>query len=207
LTEPLVAREVAAAMPDESALVVASSMPIRDLDLMMRPRDGVHVFANRGVSGIDGFVSTAAGIALAHKASWDEGTTVALAGDLSMLHDVNGLLIGDGYPMDLTFVVVNNDGGGIFSLLPQAGDEDRAAFDRLFGTPPGVDFAGVMTAYGATHRLVRDVAELRAALAADRDRTGVRIVEVRTDRAENADLHRRMAIAASEAVARYVIQP
>ncbi|MDQ1685031.1 MAG: 2-succinyl-5-enolpyruvyl-6-hydroxy-3-cyclohexene-carboxylate synthase [Frankiaceae bacterium] len=184
LTEPLVAREVAASAPDGTALVVASSMPIRDLDLTMRPRDGIHIYANRGVSGIDGFVSTAAGIALAHK-----GKTIALAGDLSLLHDVNGLLIRDGYPIDLTLVVVNNDGGGIFSLLPQA--DASGTFERLFGTPHGVDLAGAVTAYGATHRLVQDAAELRTALAGPG--SGLRVVEVRTDRAANAELHRRLA--------------
>ncbi len=200
LTEPLVAREVAAGVPDATALVVASSMPIRDLDLTMRPRDGVRVYANRGVSGIDGFVSTAVGIALAHK-----GKTVALAGDLSMLHDVNGLLVGDGYPIDLTFVVVNNEGGGIFSLLPQADGADRDTFDRLFGTPHGVDLARVVSAYGASHRLVRDVGELRAALAADGN--GIGIVEVRTNRTANAALHHEIATAASDALARHVQRP
>jgi len=200
LTEPLVAREVAASLPTGTALVVASSMPIRDLDLTMRPRDGIYIHANRGVSGIDGFVSTAVGIALSHKEK-----TVALAGDLSLLHDVNGLLVRDGYPIDLTVVVVNNDGGGIFSLLPQAA-ADRAdsdgggTFERLFGTPPGVDLAGVVTAYGATHRLVRDVEELRAAVSTAGE--GIRVVEVRTDRAANAELHRRLVADAAAAVAR-----
>jgi len=200
LTEPLVAREVAAAAPDGAALVVASSMPIRDLALTMRPRDGLRVFANRGVSGIDGFVSTAVGISLAHN-----GSTVALAGDLSLLHDLNGLLVRDGYPIDLTIVVVNNDGGGIFSLLPQAGADDRRTFERLFGTPHGVDVAAVVKGYGATHRLVDDVAGLHAALTASN--AGIRVVEVRTDRTANADLHRRLATSATGAVARYVEQP
>jgi len=199
LTEPAVARHVAAAVADGTALVVASSMPIRDLDLTMRPRDGVRVYANRGVSGIDGFVSTAAGIALAHNGS-PGSATVALAGDLSLLHDVNGLLVRDGYPIDLTIVVVNNDGGGIFSLLPQAGGDDAATFERLFGTPHGVDLAAAVTAYGARHRLVRDVEELRAAVAGPPG-DGIRVVEVRTDRAANAELHRRLAEAAASAVA------
>ncbi|MDQ1746595.1 MAG: 2-succinyl-5-enolpyruvyl-6-hydroxy-3-cyclohexene-carboxylate synthase, partial [Frankiaceae bacterium] len=199
LTEPLVAREVAAAVPDGTALVVASSMPIRDLDLTMRPRDGVYVHANRGVSGIDGFVSTAVGIALAHKEK-----TVALAGDLSLLHDVNGLLVRDGYPIDLTLVVVNNDGGGIFSLLPQAGGDDGATFERLFGTPHGVDLAGVVTAYGAAHRVVADAAELRDAVTGGPQVGGIRVVEVRTDRTANAELHRRLAQAAATAVTAYL---
>ena len=162
----------------------------------MRPREGVRVYANRGVSGIDGFVSTAAGIALAHNEK-----TVALAGDLSLLHDVNGLLVRDGYPIDLTIVVVNNDGGGIFSLLPQAGG-DPATFERLFGTPHGVDLAQAVMSYGATHRLVRDLGELRTAITAAGE--GIRVVEVRTDRAANAELHRRLGEAAAAAVAPHV---
>jgi 2-succinyl-5-enolpyruvyl-6-hydroxy-3-cyclohexene-1-carboxylate synthase len=197
LTEPLVAREVAANVPAGTALVVGSSMPIRDLDLTMRPRDGIRIFANRGVSGIDGFVSTAAGISLAHK-----GNTVALAGDLSLLHDVNGLLIRDGYPLDLTLVVVNNDGGGIFSLLPQAGAGDAAAFDRLFGTPHGVDLAAVVTAYGGMHALAGDPDELRAAIGATAD--GIRVLEVRTDRGANAELHRRIGTEAAAAVTQFL---
>src|SRR4051794_3565048 len=147
LSEPRVARDVAARVPTGSALVVASSMPIRDLDLTMRPRDDLRVIANRGVSGIDGFVSTAVGVALAH-----HGPVVALAGDLSLLHDVNGLLC-DPRP-DLTLVVVNNNGGGIFSLLPQASGDDAATFERLFGTPHGLDIGRVASAYDVAHSLV-----------------------------------------------------
>jgi 2-succinyl-5-enolpyruvyl-6-hydroxy-3-cyclohexene-1-carboxylate synthase len=197
LTEPLVARDVAANVTAGTALVVASSMPIRDLDLTMRPRDDIQIFANRGVSGIDGFVSTAAGIALAHNEN-----TVALAGDLSLLHDVNGLLIRDGHPLGLTLVVVNNDGGGIFSLLPQAEAGDRATFDRIFGTPHGADLAAIVTAYGGMHARIGDIDELRTAIAAPAD--GIRVLEVRTDRGANAELHRRLAAEASAAVARYL---
>jgi 2-succinyl-5-enolpyruvyl-6-hydroxy-3-cyclohexene-1-carboxylate synthase len=194
LTEPLVARALAAGVPAGAVLVVASSMPIRDLDLTMRPRDGVRVVASRGVSGIDGFVSTAIGVALAHG-----GRTFALAGDLSLLHDINGLVVRDGHQLDLTLVVVNNDGGGIFSLLPQAAADDAERFERLFGTPHGVDVERLAAAYGVGHRHVSDVDGFAAALADGGN--GVRIVEVRTDRAANADLHRRLATAAARAVA------
>jgi 2-succinyl-5-enolpyruvyl-6-hydroxy-3-cyclohexene-1-carboxylate synthase len=196
LSEPLVAREVAALVPDDAALVVSSSMPIRDLDAVMRPRP-VRVVANRGVSGIDGFVSTAQGIALAN-----DGPTVALAGDLSLLHDVNGLLPGPDTRPAVTYVVINNDGGGIFSLLPQRTGVAAADFERAFGTPHGMDLAALAAAYQVGHSLASSVEELRAALGGPAQ---LRIVEVRTDRADNADLHARLRDAAAEAVAR--LQP
>jgi 2-succinyl-5-enolpyruvyl-6-hydroxy-3-cyclohexene-1-carboxylate synthase len=192
LTEPRVARDLTAALPDGALLVVASSMPIRDVDLTMRPRRGLRIVANRGVSGIDGFVSTAAGAALAHR-----GPTWALAGDLSLLHDVNGLAA-DPRP-DLTIVVVNNDGGGIFSLLPQS-TLPPASFERAWGTPHGVEPATVAAAYGVEHHVLRSAADLAAAVGTSPE--GVRMLEVRTERTANADLHRRLQAAAADAVAR-----
>jgi 2-succinyl-5-enolpyruvyl-6-hydroxy-3-cyclohexene-1-carboxylate synthase len=194
LTEPQVARDVAALVPGGTALVVSSSMPIRDLDLVMRPRSDIDVYANRGVSGIDGFVSTAQGIALGRESA---EPTIALCGDLSLLHDINGLMPGPDARPDITYVVINNDGGGIFSLLPQGSSVDPAAFERLFGTPHGMSLERVAAAYDVSHTLVATADELAAALSSY---GGVRIIEVRTDRAENAALHERLrAITASTA--------
>jgi 2-succinyl-5-enolpyruvyl-6-hydroxy-3-cyclohexene-1-carboxylate synthase len=151
------------------------------------------VVANRGVSGIDGFVSTVQGVALAHV-----GPTVALAGDLSLLHDINGLLPGPDTRPDVTYVVVNNDGGGIFSLLPQGTRVAPAEFERVFGTPHGMVLADLAAAYQLGHVLVSTAEELRAAVA---EPVGQRIVEVRTDRAENAALHERLRTTAAAAVA------
>jgi 2-succinyl-5-enolpyruvyl-6-hydroxy-3-cyclohexene-1-carboxylate synthase len=184
LNEPRVARDVAELLPSDAALVVASSMPIRDLDLVMKPRDDITVHANRGVSGIDGFVSTAQGIALAHG-----GRTVALCGDLSLLHDSNGLVTGGEPVPDVTYIVINNDGGGIFSLLPQGTAVDPVAFERLFGTPHGVNLAQLAAAYGIPHRLVTTADELRKAIAWY---GGIRIVEIRSDRRANAELHAQL---------------
>jgi 2-succinyl-5-enolpyruvyl-6-hydroxy-3-cyclohexene-1-carboxylate synthase len=188
LTEPRVARDVAAAVPPGGTLVVGSSMPIRDLDQVMAPRGDIRVLANRGVSGIDGFVSTAVGIALA-----SGGPTVALCGDLSLLHDANGLL---GADADLTIVVVNNDGGGIFSFLPQARHPD--GFERVFGTPHGADLSSLAAAYGAAHELVHAPERLHGKETVN---GGVRILEVRTDRAANVALHRRLRDAVEAALA------
>lgn len=193
LTEPRVARDVAAALPTGSALVVASSMPIRDLDATMQPRDGLHIVANRGVSGIDGFVSTALGVAVCHQG----GPTVALAGDLSVLHDVNGFLADD--RPDMTFVVINNDGGGIFSLLPQSAIANPQTFETLFGTPHGIDFAQLAAAYHLSHHEVKDADQLSIALA--EPPRGIRVIEVRTDRRDNAALHQQLREAAQAAVA------
>ncbi|HWC34967.1 MAG TPA: 2-succinyl-5-enolpyruvyl-6-hydroxy-3-cyclohexene-1-carboxylic-acid synthase [Mycobacteriales bacterium] len=185
LNEPRLARDVARLAPAGGALVVASSMPIRDLDLVMAPREDITVYANRGVSGIDGFVSTAIGIARARP----DSATVALCGDLSLVHDVNGLALGSERPPDIAFVVVNNDGGGIFSMLPQAAAVTPAAFERLFGTPHGVAIAHLAAAYGVEHRVISTTEELTAAVSAP---TGIRIAEVRTSRDANAALHARM---------------
>jgi 2-succinyl-5-enolpyruvyl-6-hydroxy-3-cyclohexene-1-carboxylate synthase len=200
LTEPRVARDVADLIHDDgdpsagAALVVASSMPIRDLDLTMRPRTGLRIVANRGVSGIDGFVSTAQGVALAHP-----GATYALAGDLSLLHDVNGLLGVNGSLAgdrpDLTMVVVNNDGGGIFSTLEQAAVP--APFERVFGTPHRARLAGLAAAAGIGHTVVTRAADLPAVLKGE----GIRVVEVPADRAAGTALRRRLAEAAAAAIA------
>lgn len=191
LTEPRVARDLSAALPDGAALVTASSMPIRDLDLTMRPRRGLTVFANRGVSGIDGFVSTAQGIALSRG-----GATWALAGDLSLLHDVNGFAVDR--PADVTYVVVNNNGGGIFSLLPQASAVEPATFERLFGTPHHVDLAALASAYGVGYATAATAQDLAREMS--KPPKGLTIVEVVTDRAANAALHDRLRHVAAGAV-------
>ncbi|MGW5265308.1 2-succinyl-5-enolpyruvyl-6-hydroxy-3-cyclohexene-1-carboxylic-acid synthase [Microbispora sp. NPDC004025] len=179
LTEPRLARDLVEVLPNGSLLFCGSSMPIRDLDQAMRPRRGLRLMANRGASGIDGLVSTAVGAALAHN-----GPAYALIGDLTLLHDQNGLILGPREPRpDLCLVVVNNDGGGIFSLLPQAAIEDP--FERVFGTPHGVDFGYLAAASGLPYTHVEDPEELSRAIKGD----GLRMVEARTDRARNAAVH------------------
>ncbi|MEO5877388.1 MAG: 2-succinyl-5-enolpyruvyl-6-hydroxy-3-cyclohexene-1-carboxylic-acid synthase [Streptosporangiaceae bacterium] len=190
VTEPRLARDLAATIPGGSLLFVAASMPIRDLDQTMRPRRGLRIMANRGASGIDGLVSTAIGTALAHS-----GRAYGLLGDLSFLHDQNGLILGPEEPRpDLALVVVNNQGGGIFSLLPQAAA--KGSFERVFGTPHRVDLAHLAAAHGIPYTRLASAGGLPKALAGD----GLRIIEARTDRDSNAALHGRMRQAAHEAV-------
>jgi 2-succinyl-5-enolpyruvyl-6-hydroxy-3-cyclohexene-1-carboxylate synthase len=184
-SEPRTARDLAAWCPDGATLVAASSMPIRDLESFMRPRRGLRVIANRGASGIDGFVSTTLGAALAGR-----GPTVALAGDLSMLHDQNGLLLARSSSVDAVFVVVNNDGGGIFSFLPQA--EFPGDFERLFGTPHGMSFEAVAALYRCGYRRVDQAADLTVAVGEALLAGGVHLVEVPTERTANVVLHREI---------------
>ena len=182
VSEPRIARDLAAHAPDGAILVVAASMPVRDLDWFMAPRDGLRVTGNRGANGIDGFVSTTLGAALA-----SDGPVLALAGDLSMLHDQNGLLIARNEDIDAVFVVLNNDGGGIFSFLPQA--ESVPDFERAFATPHGVDFSRLAGVYGVEHHLLADAAALPGRLDAAIATGGVHLIEARADRAANVELH------------------
>ncbi|GAA2594020.1 2-succinyl-5-enolpyruvyl-6-hydroxy-3-cyclohexene-1-carboxylic-acid synthase [Actinomadura fulvescens] len=190
VSEPRLARDLVAGLPGGSLLFAAASMPIRDLDQVMRPRRGIRVMANRGASGIDGLVSTAMGAALVHS-----GRAYALLGDLAFLHDQNGLILGpDDRRPDLAIVVVNNQGGGIFSLLPQAGLRDP--FERVFGTPHRVDLEHIAAAHGIPYRRLEAAADLPKVIAGE----GLRIVEARTDRDANAVLHAEMRKAAHKAV-------
>jgi 2-succinyl-5-enolpyruvyl-6-hydroxy-3-cyclohexene-1-carboxylate synthase len=195
LSEPVLARDVTAALPANALLWVASSMPARDLDRHMMPRADVRVLASRGASGIDGLVSAAIGAALAHQAAGG-GPACALLGDLALLHDAPGLLLGPMEPRpDLCLVVVNNDGGGIFSTLEQAAFAD--SFERVFGTPHGADLAALATAAGLPYVMLDRAADIPATLAG----AGLRLVEVRTDRADGAKLRAAIMQACSAAIA------
>jgi len=186
LSEPRLARDLTAALPAGSLLWAASSLPIRDLDRHMVPRPGVRVLASRGTSGIDGLVSSAIGAALAHQAAGG-GPAVALLGDLAFLHDAPGLMLGPGEPRpDLCLVVVNNDGGGIFSDLEQAAF--TGPFERLFGTPHGAGLGDLAHAAGLPFTRLKAAADLPEALAGH----GLRVVEVRTERNAGASLRARL---------------
>ena len=195
LSEPLLAREVGAALPSGGLLWVASSMPARNLDRHMVARSDVRVLASRGASGVDGLVSSAIGAALAHQADGG-GPAVALLGDLALVHDAPGLILGPVEPRpDLCLIVVNNDGGGIFSALEQAAFPD--SFERVFGTPHGADFAALAAAAGLPFARLDQSADLPAALTG----TGLRLVEVRTSRADEAKLRTTIGDACAAAVA------
>jgi 2-succinyl-5-enolpyruvyl-6-hydroxy-3-cyclohexene-1-carboxylate synthase len=192
LSELRLAQDMAELAGVNAVFFVGSSMPVRCLDLVMCVGPGPRVLANRGVSGIDGCVSTAVGTALAHQAAGG-GPAFAMLGDLSLIHDQNGLIIGPGEPRpDLTVVVVNNNGGGIFSFLSYAG---MGQFDKLFGTPHGVDFAYMAAAAGWEYQRIAIADELPGALKGG----GTRLVEVRTDREVSVLFQRRVRDALTKA--------
>jgi 2-succinyl-5-enolpyruvyl-6-hydroxy-3-cyclohexene-1-carboxylate synthase len=189
-----VADVVLSSLPAGSTLFLGSSSSARDVDLTAAARRArLRVVASRGLAGIDGCVSTAVGLALA-----SESPTYALMGDLTFLHDANGLLIGplERQP-DLTVVVANDDGGGIFTLLEPGEPGREADFDRLFGTPTGTDLAGICLAHGVRHQRISTREQLAEALG-ERP-AGVTVLEVAVDRQGHRRLHaslRRTAAAA-----------
>jgi 2-succinyl-5-enolpyruvyl-6-hydroxy-3-cyclohexene-1-carboxylate synthase len=183
-----VAAAVAAALPAEGLLFVGASNPVRDLDLTAVPYpvgERRLVIANRGLAGIDGSVSTAVGAALGRPSS---SRALALLGDVTFLHDSNGLVLGpDEERPDLTVVVVNDDGGSIFSGLEQGGPAYAASFERIFGTPHATDLAALCAASRTPHRRVTTRAALDQALASPRG--GIEVVEavVRRDNRRELD--------------------
>ena len=188
-----VARAVSEAVPPGGLLVVGSSNPVRDLDLMA-VATGVGerrmVMANRGLAGIDGVVSTAIGISLARHPT----RSLAYVGDLTFLHDANALLVGPDEPRpDLTVVVVNDDGGSIFAGLEPGAPEHAGSFERIFGTPTRTDLAALCAAHWVPHRRVSELAELADALRVQPD--GVAVVEVPVSRRDRRLLDQRLRAA------------
>lgn len=193
-----VARTVGAVMPDGAALLVGSSQTPRDVGRYTAARNGISLLANRGVAGIDGTVSTAMGLALARAAA-GEGPTYAMMGDLTFLHDATGLAIGpkDARP-DVTLVVVNNDGGGIFAALEQGEPAHAAAFERVFGTPSGVRIGPIVEGLGGQYEHIGSRDRLSEAIA--QRPSGIRVLEVPVDRSGLRQLGERVAAAVHDAL-------
>lgn len=166
-------------MPTESTLYVGNSMAVRDVDtFFMTTDDSIFVLANRGTNGIDGVVSSALGAA----ATSTKRVTLII-GDLSFYHDLNGLLAAKQYALNITILLVNNNGGGIFSFLPQAQEEKH--FETLFGTPLNIEFQPMIEAYGGKYSIARSKEELKEKFAESYQSSGLSVIEVKTNRQEN----------------------
>jgi 2-succinyl-5-enolpyruvyl-6-hydroxy-3-cyclohexene-1-carboxylate synthase len=184
---PQLARALWSGLPARSALYAANSMAIRDLDAFAGPRaEPLRLLANRGVNGIDGLVSSALGAAQALRSP-----TVLWCGDLALLHDVSGLLAGQLHAADLTIVVSNDDGGGIFEYLPVARAVPREVFEPLFAVPHGLDLCALARGLGWQATRVAS-AEAFAAALAHAMAGGLHVIEVPVDRAANTALHARL---------------
>jgi 2-succinyl-5-enolpyruvyl-6-hydroxy-3-cyclohexene-1-carboxylate synthase len=192
--------ELGDALPDGAIVWAGNSMPVRDLDTFLPPTDtSMRFLANRGANGIDGILSSALGAAVA-----EVGPALLVVGDVSFLHDLNALATARVPDVSLTIVLVDNDGGGIFSFLPQAttqrpevGLPDR--FETLLGTPHGTDLPAAARALGA---LVTELqpGRIGPAVAEAIGRPGIRVLHLRTDRARNVELHRQIQDAAMGAI-------
>ena len=183
-----VAAAVAEALRPGDQLVLGASNPVRDTALVGLNVEGIEVRSNRGVAGIDGTVSTAIGAALAHDVGSGSGRTIALLGDLTFVHDASGLLIGptEPTPQNLTIVVSNDNGGGIFELLEQGDPRFADVSARIFGTPHDVDVGALCRAYHVDARQI-EVGDLGGALGEPND--GLRVLEVKADRSSLRQLH------------------
>jgi 2-succinyl-5-enolpyruvyl-6-hydroxy-3-cyclohexene-1-carboxylate synthase len=188
LTEPRVARDLGAALPGDVTVVVASSMPVRDVESFWPVRrEPPRVLSNRGANGIDGTISTALGVAATGR------RTVLLIGDVAFLHDIGGLLSASRHALDLTIVLLNNDGGGIFAFLPISGEGD--AYTEHIATPHGRDFSHASALYDCRHVRPQTLAEFRDAMKTSLSASGVTVIEVRTERGANLALHQQVTAA------------
>jgi 2-succinyl-5-enolpyruvyl-6-hydroxy-3-cyclohexene-1-carboxylate synthase len=185
-------------LPDGALLWAGNSMPVRDMDdWLPGSARAIRPLSNRGANGIDGVVSTALGAAAAGASAAEIGPVALVVGDLSFLYDLNALVAARLHGLSATIVLIDNDGGGIFSFLPQASVDAPAVglpehYEELFGTPHGIDLGQIAIALGAEFADVT-TGELRDALAASIGRAGVRVLRYRTDRARNVELHREAA--------------
>ena len=184
LFEGSVFAELTQLLPDGATLFASSSMPVRDMDTFFGSSEHrIRFLANRGANGIDGVVSSALGAG-----AGSEGPLVLVIGDIAFYHDMNGLLAAKLHKLNATIVLINNDGGGIFSFLPQAAYPEH--FEQLYGTPHGLDFRHTAELYGAKYTVASDWGSFREALTQSMAQGGLNIVEVQTDRERNVVLHR-----------------
>ena len=199
LFEGRVVTELQQLMRPEDVLFVGNSMPIRDVDTFYRLSQTAHlIYANRGANGIDGLVSTAMGMA----AVTSNQHVTLLLGDLSFYHDLNGLLSSKLHGLDITVIVINNDGGGIFSFLPQASEPKH--FETLFGTPIGLNYEHVVKMYDGQFTRVSSWTEFASSYKQSRENGGLQVIEVPTVRQQNVELHRQIWPKLSSWLTKYI---
>ncbi|MBW1843542.1 MAG: hypothetical protein JRJ05_04305 [Deltaproteobacteria bacterium] len=198
LFEPRAIRELAEALPDAAILYVSNSMPVRDLDAFLpvsnRP---LRVLANRGANGIDGMLSSALGAAASQSQP-----VVLLTGDLALLHDVGALQAAQRHSLNLSVIVFDNDGGGIFSYLPVADRADPEVFETYFRTPHGANLGDIVGGFGSGFERVSSWEHFRAAFKSALATPGVSVVEIPVDRDRSVAHHREIEHRVSEALAR-----
>ncbi|WP_191560502.1 2-succinyl-5-enolpyruvyl-6-hydroxy-3-cyclohexene-1-carboxylic-acid synthase [Metabacillus idriensis] len=200
LFEGNIYRELQHAIPSQCHVIAGNSMPIRDLDnYFLNTEKNITVFANRGANGIDGVVSTALGISAA-----SDHPTFLVIGDLSFYHDMNGLLAAKMHKLNLTIILVNNDGGGIFSFLPQSKEEKH--FETLFGTPSGLDFKHAADMYDGTYASPANWNDFRSSVAAAIDKKGLNIIEIRTNRHTRVKIHRELMNRVSQEIRENILK-
>lgn len=200
LFEGRVFTELSALLPEESTLFTGNSMPVRDLDTFFgsNPR-AIRIVGNRGANGIDGVVSSALGVSAGSRIRQvEKAPTVLVIGDLSFFHDLNGLLAARLHQLDLTIILINNNGGGIFSFLSQASYPEH--FEQLFGTPTGLDFQPVIQMYGGAYCQAADWTIFRQAFQQSIDDGGLHVIELRTERTSNVTMHRQLWQAVADAL-------
>ncbi len=181
--------ELADMLPEGGAIFAGNSMPVRDMDAFLPSTEKtIRCMSNRGVNGIDGVVSTALGASAVLKER-----LVLVIGDISFYHDMNGLLAAKRYGLNATIIVVNNDGGGIFSFLPQANHPD--VFEEYFGTPHGMEFRPAAELYGLSYAKVKTWRDFRDCVSKSFSTPGTSIIEAPSDRARNLKLHRELTSA------------
>ena len=176
-------RELQKQIPEDGQIFVANSMTIRDFDYFWFSGESKAVlYGNRGVNGIDGTISTALGLAANGR------PTYLVTGDLSLFHDLNGLAVAKTHNLNLTIILHNNDGGGIFEYLPQKGTKH---FDYLFSTSQGLDYSGAAKLYGCGYTKISSPDELSSVLANVSQESGVHIIEIPTNREYSRELHKK----------------
>lgn len=187
--------QLAELLPEGSTLFVGNSMPIRDLDTFFHyNQKSIRVMANRGANGIDGTVSTALGAGMASQPLY------LVLGDLTFFHDLNGLIASKQYGIDINILLINNNGGGIFSFLPQANHPRN--FEKLFGTPLDLDFSHAIKMFGGQYDLISDWEHFISAFQQNMDRSGIKVMEITTNRDRNLTEHRELWESVSREISR-----